>query len=134
MCSNSYHYVSPKFIIMNEVMNLNSHDAYTALGYAAGKFKVSVESSQVHTRLATFKKKCSQFGKGQQVAIWFIKSQDNQGQKKLLLLAVGDTLHNAVMVNPEDVELAQISNANIKGVAYKLNKDGSFAEYVPAPK
>ena len=119
---------------MNKVTNLNSHDAYRALGYAAGKFKLSVESSQVHTRLATFKKKCSKFGKGQQAAIWFIKSQDNQGQRKLLLLAVGDTLHNAIMVNPEDVEFAQLSKANIKGVTYKLNKDGSFAEYVPAPK
>lgn len=44
-----------------QLLNLNSHDAYTALGYAAGRFKVTVESSQVHTRLATFRQNCGRF-------------------------------------------------------------------------
>ena len=117
-----------------EVMNLNSHDAYTALGYAAGKFKVHVESSQVHTRLATFQKKCSQFGKGQKVAVWYIRCQDEQEQQKYLLLAVGETLHNAVLTNPEDVKFAEISEAKIAGQTFKLHKQDSFAKFEPVTK
>lgn len=119
---------------MKEVTNLNSHDAYTALGYAAGKFKVHVESSQVHTRLATFQKKCSQFGKGQKVAVWYIRCRDEQEQEKYLLFAVGKTLHDAVLINPEDVKLSEISETQIAGQTYKLSKQDSFAEYKPVDK
>lgn len=116
---------------MKEVTNLNSHDAYTALGYAAGRFNVTVESSQVHTRLATFQKKCFQFGKGQKVAVWYIRCQDEHKQQKYLMLAVGDTLHDAVLTNPEDVTLADISEAKIAGQTFKLDKQDSFAKYEP---
>lgn len=119
---------------MKEVTNLNSHDAYTALGYAAGKFKVHVESSQVHTRLATFQKKCSQFGKGQKLAVWYIRCRDEQEKQKYLLLAVGETLHNAVLTNPEDVQFAEISETELAGQTFKLHKQDSFAEYEPVSK
>lgn len=54
-----------------QLLNLNSHDAYTALGYAAGRFKVTVESSQVHTRLQLSAKTAADLKPKRLVGIWF---------------------------------------------------------------
>ena len=61
-----------------QLLNLNSHDAYTALGYAAGRFKVTVESSQVHTRLATFRQNCGRFKTETPVGIWFMRAHNDE--------------------------------------------------------
>lgn len=81
-----------------QLLNLNSHDAYTALGYAAGRFKVTVRSSQVHTRLATFRQNCGRFKTETPVGIWFMRAHNDENKPMLLILAVGDELLNAVAI------------------------------------
>ena len=129
MRTSSYHYVSLNFIIMQKVVNLNSQEAYTALGYAAGKFKVHVESSQVHTRLAMFKKRCAPYAKGKHVTIWYIRCKDTNQKNKLLILEVGVSLHQAILTNPEDVTLLPVNEVTISGQKYKLNKQEKSAKY-----
>ena len=91
-----------------QLLNLNSHDAYTALGYAAGRFKVTVESSQVHTRLATFRQNCGRFKTETPVGIWFMR---------------------AVAVSPEEVELTRATEIRLNNEYYTLQKDGDKISY-----
>ena len=68
-----------------QLLNLNSHDAYTALGYAAGRFKVTVESSQVHTRLATFRQNCGRFKTETPVGVWFMRAHNDENATEIRL-------------------------------------------------
>lgn len=113
-----------------QLLNLNSHDAYTALGYAAGRFKVTVESSQVHTRLATFRQNCGRFKTETPVGIWFMRAHNDENKPMLLILAVGDELLNAVAVSPEEVELTRATEIRLNNEYYTLQKDGDKISYV----
>lgn len=112
-----------------QLLNLNSHDAYTALGYAAGRFKVTVESSQVHTRLATFRQNCGRFKTETPVGIWFMRAHNDENKPMLPILAVGDELLNAVAVSPEEVELTRITEIRLNNECYTLQKDGDKISY-----
>lgn len=112
-----------------QLLNLNSHDAYTALGYAAGRFKVTVESSQVHTRLATFRQNCGRFKTETPVGIWFMRAHNDENKPMLLILAVGDELLNAVAVSPEEVELTRATEIRLNNECYTLQKDGDKISY-----
>lgn len=114
---------------MKQLFNMNSQDAYNALGYAAGRFNVTVVSTVAHTRRATFLEDCNPYKTGNEVGIWYIRCKDNEQKENLLALAVGETLHDALLIEPKKVKLDRVSKIVIDKDTFKAEKAEDITTY-----
>lgn len=114
---------------MEQLVNMNSHDAYIALGYAAGKFNVTVVSTQAHTRRATLLKECKPYKAGEELGIWYIRCKNVEQKECLLALAIGHTLHQAILLEPKNVKLDRVSKIVINKETFKAEKSEDITTY-----